>query len=196
MANTQTDVENEDSRTDEVQVEGEPANADETGDKPKTRAEKTAEKQGLTVDEFKKSKGGKLNERLDRIDATLELLVPDAEKQKLKAGFKKLELENVSFEDYEARYNELISIGADPEKAKAKIVEDLSAKAENQEKENRSSGKAKATLPPRADFANQLHKYQLLSKKAFSTLRQDKGIEYYQKYCKYCEDTFGKCWQD
>jgi hypothetical protein len=185
-------------RTDGVDVESEPTDVDEAGDEAKeTRAEKTAKKLGVSPDELKEMKSGKkLDERLARIEEALDPIIQETATKKLKAEFESEGL-NADFSEFQSAYQELIELGADPAKAKAKVMSDLRGQVETKAEDERADGRKKASLPPRTDVHNAVHQFPLVTKKAFESMFMDKGAVYYKEYCAYCEKHHGgKYWKD
>lgn len=198
MADTNTDEVDYDLQTDELLNQDEPSEDEEVEEKPKTRAEKTAAKAGKTVEELKEEKS--INVKLDRLKdleaklAKLDKLDPlllEIEKKAMKAEFDTKGLDGVSFETFESEYEELISIGANIEKAKELALKRAKEKAGYKEAEERKDGRDKASHPPTSSANVNTHKFQLMSKDKFADIVKTKGTVYYKEYTNYCDEHFG-----
>ena len=187
-------------QTDELNPDGTPKVQE---DKSLSRKEKTAAKLGLTVEEFDAlraspdgdSRISKLEKQNEQI---LQALQPTIDKQNaanLEAEFNEMGLENVTFADYQVRLTELLELGADPVKAKAKLAEQFKVEGENNADGLRSKGRVNASLPPRTD-TTQAPTMTILSKEQYGNLLSSKGVVAYNAYNEYCEKhNEGKYWQ-
>ena len=150
MTDVQTD-EGAMPQTDVVQGGDIPQN-DVVEAESKTRAEKAAEKHGLTVDEFRELKSTKgITEQLSKLDTLAEAVQPliqELEAKKRKADFEANGLDGLSFDDFDTEYQALVGIGADPQKAKDLAISRLKEKSGYVEETERANGRNQATLPP------------------------------------------------
>lgn len=205
MATPQTDAEgNPIPQTEEVTPEVKPeVNPDENEGKPMTRKEKTAKKLGVTVEQLdemrkidKEDNPGddritKLEKQNEQILKALNPAIQKQEDEALLAEFQNAGVEGVEFDVFKSELDSALEMGADPEKAKAKILEKMKAKGQGNIETQRETDRNNADLPPASDATGTPAKFQLLARQQYETLLQDKGVTYYKEYNAFCEQYHG-----
>lgn len=159
-----------------VSTDAEPTVVDES--EGLTRAEKAAQKHGLSVDEFKELRSTKgiaekleKLEKLDELTEALQPLVNQYKQNQLKTEFESMKLGEASFDEFQREYQSLLDIGADPSKAKDLTVNRLKEKHGIQDELERAKGRGNATLPPESSLPSMP---ATITKSQLSALPQDK----------------------